>query len=607
MLTYVAPVAAASGTISHPITWLAAGDSYASGQGLLDPSGPCERGTGKDGSGLTWALSGASTLKGSGVSVATGSPDLVACTGAISDQFFNADGSANAPQWNPKKMKPFDLVTFSFGGDDIGFKRTIEICTVTHICPSASTERNKIAAMGTTGVTVAGRHIPSYPTFLNHVATTAVVKGGNVIVMGYPQVFEDPATWDFGRTNCSGYISPIVDRMRGWGADLNATIGESVAKIDAEPPAERNSVQFTFINPVNGGGVIPATDHNLLEPSTGTHHELCSKADQPWINGFSAKHLTHSYHPNQDGENAMGKLAAEVIPKLTWPWTPTTRIAQYSPLNASGTPVPGLNVTDGGDASCGAGSDVVDAAYRCFATSGILDPCWYESSNPSTPTVLCQEEPWSTEATQLTVPVGLGQLSGSGSTPSEPWGVKLTNGANCLAAQGAHNNYNGVVINFSCVGGLYLLGDENQSDPLWTFQSVTASGESYIPAPTSSVAIAYLALPSASPSGPNACTSSALVAAASAYEQQNNPTEVGTFGIGAFGCVGGYAIASGGTSAAGGYGISFAFQATDSGWNVLGVENLIADNNDLGIPNSVVDRISSAMQNNLLLPSTTNF
>ena len=206
-------------TSSHPITWLAAGDSYASGQGLVNPSGSCERGTGKDGSGLTWALSAAATLRKKRDFIYQRQPGSCRVwTGAISDQFFSADGSTNAPQWNPKKMHPYDLVTFSFGGDDIGFKSTLIDCTLAdHYCPPANTERNKIAAMGTTGVTVNGKHIPSYPSFLNHVANTALVTGGNVVVMGYPQVFEEPIHWDLGRPECSGFLFPIVDRMRGWG------------------------------------------------------------------------------------------------------------------------------------------------------------------------------------------------------------------------------------------------------------------------------------------------------------------------------------------------------------------------------------------------------
>lgn len=311
-------------TTSHPISWLAAGDSYASGQGLPNPSGPCARGTGTKGSGSTWAVTAAYLLKEQGVTIAGGGPDLVACTGAISDQFFNADGAPadKEPQWK-SPMKRYDLVTFSFGGDDIQFKSTITQCTIAlGFCAPANTERNKITELGSTGDYVLGIHEPGYPTFLNHVANAAVVKGGNVIVMGYPLVFEKPSGWDkvLG-TTCSGFAPAIIDRMRGWGSDLNATLGESVIKVNAEPARERNGVHFTFINPVTGGGAISPSDQNLFEANGSPHHELCSSGHQPWLNGFSANHVTHSYHPNQAGENGMGALAVEVISKLTWPWS----------------------------------------------------------------------------------------------------------------------------------------------------------------------------------------------------------------------------------------------------------------------------------------------
>jgi hypothetical protein len=330
-----APAGAAS--TGQPITWLAAGDSYSSGQGLAHPSGPCARGTGQDGSGSTWAVVAAGLLKSQGMSFASGDPDLVACTGAISDQFFHADGSADEPQWRPA-MKRYDLVTFNFGGDDIQFKSTITQCTLAlHFCAPANTERNKITELGSSGDYVLGIHEPGYPSFLNHVATTAVVKGGNVVVMGYPDVFEDPTKWGNLRATCSGFQPFIVDRMRGWAGDLNATIGQAVANANAEPAAERNGVHFTFVNPVNGGGLISSSDPHLFEPSTGLHHELCSPGYQTWVNGFSLP-KSHSYHPNQAGENAMGHLAAEAIAKLTWPWTASAPTpAPASPGESSAT------------------------------------------------------------------------------------------------------------------------------------------------------------------------------------------------------------------------------------------------------------------------------
>ena len=138
---------AAGAAPSPAITWLAAGDSYASGQGLPDPSGPCAQGTGKNGSGSTWAITAAGLLEQRGFAIADGAPDLVACTGAISDPFPHADGAPadKEPQWK-SSMKRYDLVSFSFGGDDIQFKSTITQCTlVLHLCAPANTERNKFA------------------------------------------------------------------------------------------------------------------------------------------------------------------------------------------------------------------------------------------------------------------------------------------------------------------------------------------------------------------------------------------------------------------------------------------------------------------------------
>ena len=108
----------------------------------------------------------------------------------------------------------------------------------------------------------------------------------------------------------------------GWGADLNATIGQAVTNANAEPASERNGADFTFINPVNGGGAISSSDSHLFEPTSGLHHEPRSPGYETWLNGSSIPKV-HSYHPNQAGDTAMGHLAAEVIAELSWsgaPW-----------------------------------------------------------------------------------------------------------------------------------------------------------------------------------------------------------------------------------------------------------------------------------------------
>jgi hypothetical protein len=330
---------AASSAPSGPlaITWLAAGDSFASGQGLTRTTEPCADGTGTGGLGTTWAIAAAEDLEGKGAApkpltpmkMAKGSPDLVACTGAISADFFHDNSTKlksnkHEEQWQ-KGMKPFDLVTFSFGGDDIGFSDIVTHC-LTIGCPSDADVRAKISELGSTGLDFKGVKTQGYPAFLESVAKTAVVKGGNIVVMGYPEVIEDPTLWGPDRQTCDTLSVAEAQVMRGWAGDLNATIGNAVASVDALPAAQRNGVHVTFVDAVSGSSDdgIAGTDPNLFEPSSGTRHELCSGGGQVWLNGLAPLHLrTRSFHPNQDGETAMGALATEVISKLTWPWTKT--------------------------------------------------------------------------------------------------------------------------------------------------------------------------------------------------------------------------------------------------------------------------------------------
>jgi hypothetical protein len=317
-------VATASTSQQHAVTWLAAGDSFASGAGLEHTTEPCAQGTGSGGAtARMWAVVTRSVLatQTATTHLSFDSPRIVACTGAISKEFFQRYNKSPA-QWTPS-MGRFDLVTFSFGGDDIGFTSIVEHC-LTIGCPSNTGVSQKISLMSTTGLTIGGKLIPPYPTFLQHVAKAAVSKGGNVVVMGYPEVVEDPTVSKTFGGGCEGFTEGETNEMRGWAGDLNATIGAAVTQVNALPAGARNDVHFTFIDPVTGQTAtgISASDPYLYEPASGTRHELCSPGGRAWLNGLLPGHLTtRSFHPNQNGETAMGDLAAEVIPDLSWPWS----------------------------------------------------------------------------------------------------------------------------------------------------------------------------------------------------------------------------------------------------------------------------------------------
>ena len=380
MLTCTGPRVQAGASSTAGPSWLAAGDSYASGQGLPNPVGKCARGTGSKGSGSTWAIVAAKVLRSSGANIGSVAPSLVACTGAISDQLFHADGSKTGAEWTPS-MGRFNVVSFSFGGDDIGFASILKHC-LSFGCPSDADVRKKISKLATGGLIADGVNLPSYVQFLEHVANKVTVPDGNVIVMGYPELIEDPNKWNalLGYCQSPRLTASEARLIRGWSGDLNATIGEAVAQIDKLPSFQRDGVKFTFVDAVSGSSSnnIPASDPNLFEPSTGNRHELCSQGDQNWLTGIVPSHpVTHSFHPTQDGETAMGDLAAEVMLPLAKKTVPVRKCPTQNsnpyprPVPdwlTSGSTIPDGNSWSGYEDSEGYVALVGPSRWRCQAS-----------------------------------------------------------------------------------------------------------------------------------------------------------------------------------------------------------------------------------------------
>ena len=335
------PSWAGASAASHPITWLAAGDSYSSDVGLPYTTHVCGRAVPPS---VDWATYAWTKLQ-SNLDVVK--PDLVACSGAKISEFF-ANQSKGHPAEYGKSAKPhYDLVTFTFGGDNLSFASVVRDCLFfgqqEGACENSSV-RNNISTLGN-----------AYPKFLDSVANGAVVKGGNVVVMGYPELLEDPALWaktEQAGGTCDGFPVALTNVMRVWAGDLNATIGSAVKTANSTPAALRNDVTFTFINPVSGGSAgIAGDNQSLFEPSSGPRHELCSPSGRAWLNGIQLDHpATKSFHPNQYGEDAMGSLAAEVISHLTWPWSSGQSTTQ-PPAQSSLSWAQGLSVNSSGSAA----------------------------------------------------------------------------------------------------------------------------------------------------------------------------------------------------------------------------------------------------------------
>jgi hypothetical protein len=296
----------------RPIDWFAPGDSYTSGHGTpgAGNDSACRR------SGDSWVYKARADL-GASFKVVGDEPQLVACTGATTAQFFSK-------QWD---NKTHDLITFNFGGDDVHFKDVLTQCvgldfskashpgswlqtSVSH-CPADSAVRQNIAAFDSV-----------YRAFLKDVVARAATPGGNVVVLGYPDIFSDSYRWSgiADVTNvCNGLTGTDVNLIRGWAGDLNATIGQAVADYN------KHKYKFVTVTFVNVNDTVPpiagAQDlaKYLFEPGDESKvHTLCGNGES-WMYGLTeADSYVASFHPKPLGHDAEGQLVASVVKTLDW-------------------------------------------------------------------------------------------------------------------------------------------------------------------------------------------------------------------------------------------------------------------------------------------------
>lgn len=116
---------AVSDAPSSPVSWQSAGDSYSSGEGVFGNVGDCVQ------SDRAYGRLTADALRSRGWDIS--SETFTACTGHLVEDYFderpNADGKASLwsgrQQGGPDRV---DVITMSFGGNDIGFADQIVDC-----------------------------------------------------------------------------------------------------------------------------------------------------------------------------------------------------------------------------------------------------------------------------------------------------------------------------------------------------------------------------------------------------------------------------------------------------------------------------------------------
>ena len=175
----------------------------------------------------------------------------------------------------------------------------------------------------------------------------------------------------------------------------------------------------------------------------------------------------------------------------------STRVIHVAPVDTNSDPVDGLIITRAVHGHCSPGSDSVPGpTYRCFFGNFIADPCWADESDVGS--VLCMTQPWTKTAIRVYVPTLEPTAEAVPKSLNYPWGVELTDGEKCLAQQGAHDQFDGRVVDYGCGGPdrHVLLRGMHRTHPLWSFDSATWTGRKYLPGKREQVRIAWYGGPS---------------------------------------------------------------------------------------------------------------
>lgn len=307
-----APVSTASVGALPPegsVSWIAMGDSLAAGSGLATvPVGDaCRRGTGLGGVGAAAAPGARAQLEAQRFAAPADRFKFVACAGAVASDWVK--------QFSESGSTPADLVTLSFGADDVGLTKAMDDCTGAGRldsswdwsgptfpsavpwsgCTTTPAELTSNVDAWTSGSGGAG---VALPTLLSGVAASAVVPGGKILVVGYPMPFEESgrwAAWHVGR--CARVNASDADALRGVVAHLDERIAAAVAAVTGK---------------VNGVEVDYVDVASLFEGPAG-RHGLCS-ADE-WVDGISDP-PSRSLQVDQRGQDAIAAAVAQKVSQL---------------------------------------------------------------------------------------------------------------------------------------------------------------------------------------------------------------------------------------------------------------------------------------------------
>ena len=317
------------------ITWQSAGDSFSSGTGTPGAAGDCRHSTG------AYGPVAARIVRDSGWKIS--SETFTACHGHLVEDFFNGrQGPRNGSLWDwgreqggPERV---DVLTMSFGGNDIGFADVMRDCT---LAPDSWREAtpgllNPLAAVGWSGCDVSkdelkaridalldpprrdctgtrveqtdsydcdldiGSRRGSIIDFYYDIAQDRLTERGHLYVIGYPQLFApiDEGRW-YQKAHCAGVGRGDTEKLASVALHLDYKLQEAVDRA----------------NEVLGDRIKYL---NLRRLYRAGQHELCG-SNSDWLNGVVVERdgvsadFEESFHPNADGHRHTADLLARRV------------------------------------------------------------------------------------------------------------------------------------------------------------------------------------------------------------------------------------------------------------------------------------------------------
>lgn len=332
------------------LTWLTTGDSYSSGEGVTEAPGLFTNLTRPQKCGqnsAAWGQAAQALLKDRWT---IEKQAFSACTGRRTRDFYGRyEDQTSLWEWTKEQGLPagnrFDVVTMSFGGNDISFGDVLLDCLpgsdprkpenwsdlldprfddcdveeselISRVEGLAANFQFDAGPPSGFAQTSAGPMSAFYRAVLDR----HVTPRGHIVVLGYPHLIAPKEEWSGWQLRCHG-ITRADAEMLGRVADkLDETL---TAQAKA---ANRNTERVHF--------------QSVVQTFRSGNHELCGKGD-PWLNGQTTRdNLIGSFHPNASGYEAEAKVVAGLVRGLPWRLPADRAASSPSPVTDTGAPIP---------------------------------------------------------------------------------------------------------------------------------------------------------------------------------------------------------------------------------------------------------------------------